>query len=232
MLVRRERRGRVSVLSLQRPPVNAADLPFARAIHDAMAAERNDPASAAVVLTGLPGCFCAGVDTRAVPAYDAATRAEMLRTIDRTILALYAFPKPVVAAISGHALGAGLVLALTAELRLAARGDFRLGLTEAAAGIPFPACPLVVVRAELAPDVLRVLALGSASFAPDAPALRGVVDRVVEPDALVDEAVREAEALARHPGHRVVKQQLRAAAVAEMERIVREDDEPMLRGWV
>ncbi len=86
--------------------------------------------------------------------------------------------------------------------------------------------------AELAPDVLRVLALGSASFAPDSPSLRGVVDRVVEPEALLAEAVREAETLARHPGHAVVKQQLRAGAIAEMARIVETGDEPMLRRWV
>lgn len=232
MLVETERHGRVSVLSLHRPPVNAADLALARAIHEAVAVARDDAASDAVVVTGLPGYFCAGVDTRAIPAYDADTRAEMLRTINRTILALYSLPKPLVAAVSGHAVGAGLVLALTADVRLAARGDFQLGLTESAAGIPFPACPLVVVRTELAPDVLRVLALGSASFPPDSPALRGVVDRVLEPEALLAEAVREAETLARHPGHAVVKKQLRAGAVAEMTRIVETGDEPMLRGWV
>jgi enoyl-CoA hydratase len=232
MLIETERQGRVSVLRLHRPPVNAADLPFARAIHDAVVAARGDAATAAVVVTGIPGYFCAGVDTRAIPSYDADTRAEMLRTINRTILALYSCPKPVVAAVSGHALGAGLVLALTADVRLAARGEFKLGLTESVAGIPFPACPLVVIRAELAPDVLRVLAIGSASHRPESEVMRGVVDRVIAPEELVTEAVREADALAEHRGHAVVNRQIRASAIAEMERAVVHGDEPMFRGWV
>lgn len=225
-------RGGVRILTLRRPPVNAIDLPLARTVHAAVVAAAEDPACAAVVLTGVPGIFSAGLDTRAVPAYDAATRAEMLRTINRTMLALYGLPKPAVAALSGHALGGALVLALACDVRIAARGEFRLGLTEVAAGIPFPAGPLAVVQAELSPRCARLLTLTGVTAGPEAPEMSEVVDRVVDAPALLDEAVRTANDLRALRAYPAVKAQLRAETCRRLARIVERDEEPLLAHWI
>ena len=230
--VRVEEHGDVRVLALARPPVNAVDLELVEALSAVVLAAGAERSCRAVVVTGAAGVFCAGIDTKRIPAYDAALRARMLRGVNRTVLALYALAKPLVAAISGHALGAGLVLALTADVRLAARGAFRLGLTEGAAGIPFPACPMALVKAELAPETARRLVLSSATAPPDSPLFSGVVDRVVGADSLLEAALAEARSLCAQPSFAAVKQQLRAATVARMRQIVDEDDEPLLAGWV
>ena len=153
---------RVAILRLARPPVNAINLELVQTLGAAIEREAAASESRALVLTGLPGVFSAGIDTREVPGYDSSVRAAMLRAINRAVLALYGCPKPTVAAVSGYALGGGLVLALACDVRLAAQGDFRLGLTEVEAGIPFPAGPLAVVQAELPADRARVLALTGA----------------------------------------------------------------------
>ena len=231
-MIETEDRGPVRVIALHRPPVNALNLPLAEALNRAARGARDDADCKALVLTGAPGVFSAGIDTREVPAYDAATRSAMLRTINRTISELYALPKPVVAAVSGHALGGALVLVLACDFRLAARGEFRLGLTESAAGIPFPAGPLAVVRAELSPESARLLALTSLVAGPEAPVLRGVIDRVVDPPALLGEAVQEANRLAALPAYGRVKEQLRAATCEQLRRIVERDEEPLHRKWI
>lgn len=231
-MVHVETEGAVAVIVLDRPPVNAIDLALADALFAAVAAARDDETCRALVVTGREGVFSAGIDHHAVPAYDAATQGRLLRTINRGIHSLYALPKPTVAALSGHALGAGLVLALCCDLRLAARGEFRLGLTEARAGIPFPAGPLTVVQAELAPDLARVLCLTGAVGDPESHLLGRTVDRVVAHHLLRAEAVRAAEELAVQPAFAVVKRQLRAATVARLADIVARDDEPMLAGWI
>lgn len=232
MSLRSEQRDGVHVLALARPPVNAIDLELVRAFGAALEAPAADASCRALVLTGAPGVFSAGIDTRRIPAYGAEERAQMLRGVNRMLLALYALEKPVVAAISGHALGGGLVLALACDLRIAARGDFRLGLTEAAAGIPFPAGPLAVVQAELAPESLRRLALTSDVHGPESPALAGVVDAVVDADTLLDAALEQARRLAAQPGFAALKRQLRAGTVARLRRIVERDEEPLLAGWL
>jgi len=231
-LVETEDRGGVRVLRLCRPPVNALDLELAQAADRAVAGAGADARCTGVVLTGLPGVFSAGIDTREVPAYDAEKRAAMLRTINRTVLALYGLRKPVVAAISGHALGGAFVLMLACDVRLVARGPFKLGLTEAEAGIPFPAGPLAVVRAELAPAQLRTLALGSLTAGPESEAFAGIIDRVVEPSDLLEAAFGEVRRLSALPAFGRVKQQLRAATLERLAQIVERDEEPLLTRWL
>lgn len=227
-----EDRNGVRVLRLCRPPVNALNLELAQAIQHAVEAADVDARCTGVVLTGLPGVFSAGIDTREVPAYAAEKRAAMLRTINRSVLALYGLAKPVVAAISGHTLGGAFVLMLACDVRLAARGPFKLGLTEAGAGIPFPAGPLAVVHAELAPAQVRKLALGSLSAEPESEAFAGIIDRVVEPSALLEAAFEEVRRLSELPAYARVKRQLRAKTLERLTRIVDRDEEPLLTRWV
>lgn len=230
-LVEFDKGGAAWILRLQRPPANALNLELVQAAHAAIVQASADSACAGIVLTGAPGMFSAGIDTREVPGYDRAKRAAMLETINRTILALYGSPKPTVAAISGHALGGALVLALACDVRFAARGPFKLGLTEALAGIPFPAGPLTVVQAELSPAQLRVLALGALAAGPDADAFAGIVDRVVDASELLGLAVEEARRLAAMPAYGRVKLQLRSAALERLSRIVANAEEPLLERW-
>ena len=231
MQVRVEERDGVRVLTLDRPPVNAVDHPFARAIGEALTRAAADATCRAVVLSGGPPAFCAGVDVKAVPGYDAAARAEMIRCINRTILTLYGVRKPTVAAVNGHAVGAGLVLALACDVRLVAEGALRLGLTEITAGIPYPAAPMVVVRAELDAHTRRELVLSGRVFRPTDPVAARVFDGVFPAERLLAAAVERATAAAKLSAYAVVKQQLKAEALARIERIVETDDDPLLRGW-
>jgi enoyl-CoA hydratase len=212
--------------------VNAVDLPFADAIGAALEAAAADSACRALVLTGGPPAFCAGVDVKAVPGYDAARRAEMIRRINRTIRALYGMPKPTVAAVGGHAIGAGLVVALACDFRLVADGPHRLGLTEVAAGIPYPAAPLAVVRADLDHHTARDLVLCGRIFGPADRVAARVFDAVLPAERLVDAAVERARDAAGLRAYAVVKRQLKREALARLERIVEDDDDPLLAGWI
>ena len=133
---------------LDRAPVNALDLELVQAITAAIARAIEEGAPA-VVLTGQGHCFCAGVDTKLVPTYTDEQRRAAIGAINTMVSAVYGAPVPIVAALNGHALGGGLVLALACDLRVASRGEYRLALNEVAAGVPFPAGPLALVRAEL-----------------------------------------------------------------------------------
>lgn len=223
----------VAVLRLTRPPVNALDLPTILALEAAFA-RLIDERPVGLVLGGAGGVFCAGVDTRAFATYSGGQKAEMVWAITRMVHRLYGLPFPTVAAIGGHALGGGLVLALACDMRLAAdRPDAKLGLTEARAGVPFPAGPLEVIRAELPPPLLRRLTLTSATLPPADLHALGVLDGLVPPDDIEARAIHTAKDLATQPAFQVVKHQVRGPALARLAELAASGHDPLaheLRG--
>ena len=208
----------VVLVRLARPPVNALDLELVRAIDGAVAGAL-DSGARALIVTGAGRCFSAGIDTKAVPGYDAATRREAGAAIDAMVARICSTPVPVIAAVNGHAFGGGLVIALACDVRIAARGEYRLALNEVAAGVPFPPGPLALVRADLDPSVVRDLCLTGRQIEPaEALSLR-VVDALVEPAALLDGARERALELAAFPAYAAVKGQVRGPLIAELRRI-------------
>ena len=96
-------------------------------------------------------CFCAGLDLRELYDLDRVTLASFVDRLDATVLAWFSLPRPTVAAINGHAIAGGCVLALACDLRVAVDRDATIGMNEVQVGIPFPAVPLAVTRHALSP---------------------------------------------------------------------------------
>ena len=138
MAVRLEREGAVGLIVLDRPPANSYDYDFLRELGAAVDDARVDEEIRAVVLTSASEkFFCAGADLKAFqsgsPRRRAATTVighEVFRKFENT-------PMLFIAAIAGHALGGGLEMAMACDLRFAARGTYKLGLTETNLGL-FP----------------------------------------------------------------------------------------------
>ncbi|HVM02464.1 MAG TPA: enoyl-CoA hydratase-related protein, partial [Acidimicrobiales bacterium] len=128
MSVRLDRAGPVAVVTIDRPERrNALDAAHVQGLLDALTDAGGGDARA-VVLTGAGGHFCAGADVSAVP------EPGFLATLGRVLEALVALPAPVIAAVEGVALGAGLQLAVACDLRVAAP-DSRFGVPAAKLGL-------------------------------------------------------------------------------------------------
>ena len=180
----------VAVLTLARPPVNALDLELLDALTKALR-EQDGP----VVITGTGSCFSAGVDLRAIlDGGDAYTRA-FLNSLVAAFLAVFEHPAPVVAAVNGHAIAGGCVIAMAADVRLMSAGT--IGISEIAVGVPFPAAALEICRYAMGPSV-TVAALGGEGVSADVALARGWVDAVVASDDLLERAVARARELGEH----------------------------------
>jgi enoyl-CoA hydratase/carnithine racemase len=222
----------VAVVRIDRPPANALD---AELLSEAQAvcAELCESPPRAVVLTGSGRFFSAGLDLRLVPELDVQGQRELVMGVNGLVAAWYSFPRPVVCAVNGHAIAGGLVLALCADHRVGSTSG-KLGLTEARAGIAFPAGAIAVVRAELSPQDARALMLRAELLDPPAALEHGLLDEIAEPESLLERAVDVATELGELPAaaYERVKQQLRAATIAELEQIMAADDDPLLGSWV
>lgn len=229
-----ERDGRVAVVRLDRPPANAVDLDFAQQLEAAFEALLRDDNLGAVVLTGSGSFFSAGLDLKLVPTYGAEQQRSMVATINRVLAKLYGCAIPVVAAVNGHAIAGGLVLMLACDYRVGTNTACKLGVTEARAGIPFPAVAMAILRAELAPAVARVLTLRSDNVGPETALARGVLDELQAPERVLPAAVEIARDMAGIPrrAYATIKRQLRAETIAVIEQIVAAGSDPLLDSWL
>jgi enoyl-CoA hydratase len=124
---------------------------------------------------------------------------------------IFFFPKPVVAAVNGHAIAGGCVLACCADRRLMAKGAGRIGIPELLVGVPFPTIALEVMRFTVASRFIQDVFLTGATYLPEEALPRGLADEIVEPGDLMRRAVAAAEHFAaiRADAFAITKLQLR-----------------------
>ncbi len=166
------------------------------------------------VLTGRGTVFSAGVDLVRVIEGGGPYVREFLPVMSRAFEALFLYPGPVVAAINGHAIAGGCILACGADRRLIARGPARIGVPELLVGVPFPASVIEMVRFVAPSRSLADLVYGGQTFSNESACERGLADAVVEPAELLDAAVAALERLTSIPrrSFEITKQQLRYPA--------------------
>jgi enoyl-CoA hydratase len=220
----------VTILTADRPPVNAMDVGLLDelvAALDGLAAD----VPAAVVLAGRPGSFSAGLDLKAVPAYGPDEQRRLVEGINAMALGVYGLPCPVVCAIRGHAIAGGFVLAVCGDHRVAS-SEGRYGLTEIKVGVPYPQAAIGVVRAELPPPAARVLVLGNRLVDAEECVRLGAFDEVAEPGAVVGRAIEVARELAELPAdvYARTKAELRSDTLERLRAASAAD--PLLRDWV
>ena len=207
----------IAVLTMTHGKANALDTEFC----DALAAglgqlSRSD--AKAVVLTGQGTMFSAGVDLKRYSAAGADYIRRFLRALHRLYDAAFNLPKPLIAAVNGHAIAGGAVLACCVDRRIMARGKGRIGITELQVGVPFPALAFEVVRFAVPHRYLPEFALGAATYATDEALQRGWVDELVEADALPARAVAVAQQYAAlsPPAFAQTKKQIRQAVTERL----------------
>ena len=229
-LIQIEHRGRVAVLTLNRPDrLNALpDLDDGKAFAQACEAINGDPQVSVAVLTGAGRAFSAGGDLKAMAARSdlfegsgAAIRERYRRVVHRIVRSLYGLEVPLIAAVNGPAMGLGCDIAGLADIRLAS--------TEARFGVPFLKLGLIpgdggswlLPRNVGYARAAEMLFTGEAIDAETALAW-GLVNRVVAPDALMDEALGLAERIAAQPPRalRMAKSLLRQGRDANFDQLL------------
>jgi 3,2-trans-enoyl-CoA isomerase len=189
-------------LRLDRPPVNALDPASVEALHEALARSYASAAQqrvGALVLSGRPGMFSAGLDVPALLALDRVAMGRFWQRFFGLMRQLAESPLPIAAAFTGHSPAGGTVLGLFCDARFAAAGDYKIGLNEVQVGLCVP--PVVLAAFE------RVVGSRQAAFhsiqgtlmSPATALAIGLVDEVLPPERVVPRAIAWAENLAKLP---------------------------------
>jgi enoyl-CoA hydratase len=209
----------IAVLTMRHGKANALDVEFCEAIAARFDAMRSSDVRA-VVITGQGKIFSAGVDLVRLTAGGPDYVRKFLPALHKLYNAIFFFPKPVVAAVNGHAIAGGCVLAACADRKIIGRDGGRVGLTELLVGVPFPALAFEVMRSVVPNRFFPDTVLSGATFPPEAAVERGMIDEVVEPAAVTDRAMQVARTLAALSPEAVAltKHQLRQPVTERLER--------------
>jgi enoyl-CoA hydratase/carnithine racemase len=202
----------IATVTIRHGKANALDIALCNSLATGFEDLRTSD-TCAVLITGQGRMFSAGVDLLQVSEGGADYVRKFLPTLHRLYDAVFFHPRPVVAAINGHAIAGGCVLACCADRRIMARSGGRIGVTELLVGVPFPALAFEIVRFAVPQRHLPVFTFGGATYDVDAALELGWVDEVVEADALAARAHAAAHELAR----------LSPAAFAQNKKQLRQD---------
>jgi enoyl-CoA hydratase/carnithine racemase len=190
--------GRIRVIQLARPPVNALNGELVRGLAAAVEAAQDSPA---IVIAGQPGLFSAGLDVPGLLTLDRNALTAVFVDLWRAQRAIATSQAPVVFALTGHCPAGGTVLAINGDYRVMALGEFRLGLNEVQVGL-FPGGPIHGAFKRLVGGHAAQLLTRGALVDP-ATALRvGLVDELCDASRVVARALdvaRELCALPRGP---------------------------------
>lgn len=186
----------VAVLTLDDGKVNALSHAVIDALHDALT--RAEREAAAVLLVGRPGRLSAGFDLAEMQRSDAAAQ-QMVGAGAELMLRLFTFPRPVVVGCTGHALAAGAIMLLAADLRVGATGNFKIGLNEVSIHITLPIFVMEMARARLSKRYFTRATTQAEIFDPAGAKDAGYLDATVAPEQLYDAALEHARRLAALP---------------------------------
>ena len=194
-MIELEQQNSIAIIKMNHPPANAIDATFLANLNNVVA-EQIESDSKAIILTGEGRIFSAGVDLVQLLKGGTEYIRDFLANLEKMLETLFFCPKPVIAAINGHAIAGGCVIACCADIRLMADGKGRVGVPELRVGVPFPVIIMELMRAKVNNAYFEEIMLGGATYTPQDANRRGLVDEIVAAEDLMQRALVLAESLA------------------------------------
>ena len=223
-------KGNVAEVQLHNGKVNAFSPDFISAINGALDQAEKD--EAAVLFVGNPGVFSAGFDLKIVKAGNLQTIADMMVAGGTLCARLLEFPRPIVSAVTGHCMAQGVMFLLACDYSVAVDGDFTLGLNETQIGMVVPQYGIELAKGRFPKHVWQRAVTQAELYSPAVALELGLVDQVVEGDALMDVARAETQRLADldKRAFKGNKQRMRQEQIEAMRKALAQDGSDILTG--
>jgi enoyl-CoA hydratase len=225
-------REEVAVLRLAAGKANAMTLELLDELDRGL--DRAEAASAAaLVVTGYDRFFSAGLPLPMLVDLDRSAMRSFMERWNAVLRRVFSCPLPVVAAINGHAIAGGCVLALMADHRVMVDGEARIGLNEIQLGVGLPALVVEMLRLQVPVASLAPLTLEGRLMGPGAARELGLIHEIVPASELeVRSRARAAElAAAPSPAFGQIKTALRRPALETLARVEATELERWLDTW-
>lgn len=188
----------VATLTLSRGKVNALNEEMVDHLLEMFRQLGADPETRAVVLTGQGSFFSFGLDVPELYDYSPQDFTRFLTRFTDLYLRMFEFPKPLIAAINGHAVAGGFMLAIPCDYRVMATGRAKISLNEITFGSSVFAGSIEILKGVTGHRNAEVFALGGRMYSAEEAMALGLIDEVCEPEAVLPAALEKATEMAAH----------------------------------
>ena len=166
--------------------------------------------SGALIITGRDGMFSAGFDLKIISSGDIQATMDMSLSGFKLLSRIFSFPRPILAACSGHGIALGTFLLCCCDYRIGVKGDYMIGANEMRTNmvIPIPILELISHRVTASHKYRAIL--GAEMYSIQDGVEAGLIDEVVDPENLMETAMLKAKDLATmgHPSYSLTKELL------------------------
>nr|VFK49311.1 MAG: Enoyl-CoA hydratase/carnithine racemase [Candidatus Kentron sp. TC]VFK65130.1 MAG: Enoyl-CoA hydratase/carnithine racemase [Candidatus Kentron sp. TC] len=190
--------GPIREIQLDHPPVNALRAPLVNALRHAIDDARNEGVEA-LMLSGTPGYFSVGLDIAYQIKQDQEAANLVFHEIFTMMRSIGTSRLPVVAAMEGHAVGGGAMIAILCDYRVMAKGEYKIGLPEVHVGLPIPPVVYRLVSRLVGPRLAERLCLEGRLVDPIEAGRIGLVDEVVSQDKVRKTALSWCQRMVKLP---------------------------------
>lgn len=220
------RSGSVGTIVMDDGKANVMSLAMLNALHAAFDQAERD--KTVVILKARGKHFSGGFDLNVFSGGSAEDQYLMVKAGAELALRILSFPTPVVAACQGNAFPMGAFLIMSADHRIAAEGNFRIGMNEVAIGLTVPRFAIEVARQRLTPAYFSRVVMTAEMFGPAEAVTAGFFDRVVAAEALEQAAEEAAAAVSTldMAAHAATKARARGAVIKLIRGMIDEDITP------
>jgi enoyl-CoA hydratase/carnithine racemase len=177
----------ITELRIARPPVNLIDVGVLKSLRHALA-EADRTGQRGIILSGAPGVFSSGVDVAALVDGDHAAVREYWQQVFLLASEMALSRQPIFAAVTGHCMAAGALLAVFCDYRVMAQGAWQVGLNEVRVGVALPECFQFAVRRVVGALMAERLLVFGRMLSPQQALDVNLVDELAEPAQVVERA--------------------------------------------
>jgi 3,2-trans-enoyl-CoA isomerase len=223
----------LAVVQMNRGKVNALNPDIIKELHDAFAELEKDRVTQVVLLTGHDKFFSFGLDVPELLTYSKPKCTRFLEDFTDFYTRLFAFPKPVVAAINGHAIAGGCMLALACDRRIMVMGNAKISLNEVTFGATVFAGSVEMLKACVGHRNAELILLSGKMYDAEEALLMGLVDRITTEEELDDIAYETALGYTRNDmtAFRSLKTLLRGPVAVDMQKREEESIKEFVEIW-
>ncbi len=229
-----ERKGEVAILKLNRSVTNPLNLKFLWVISEKLQEINEDTSTTSIVITSSNDKFFSiGFDIPELYELDRSEMKDFYTTFNRLSMEIFTFPKPSVAAISGHAIAGGCILTLCCDFRIISEGKKFMGLNEIKLGLPVPYPADCILRHLVDTRTARDIMEEGEFYLPEISLELGIVDQVVPLHEVVPRSIEKAKKMGEMPGEafKIIKANRVENVKASIQKNLAEKEQLFFNRW-